>query len=567
MMNFIRTLSPSTSPAHISKKGELLVVRERILQSILLILGVVVIVALIGLAISGISEQNYIRLLGHVATSAAVIAFVLYRRLPYTLRVLVVVIAIFITAMLTLWNDGFVGNVKLYLLAFVAITSVFLDRRFSIAALFVAEAALIISGYLIVNGRVSLPPAIIASGIVSVQLWNETCIFFGLVASLVVFTITRLIDGLENAFYRVEKLSQDLSKERFSLQERVEKRTEEIQYRMRQVLTASEISQTIVSLRDPAQLLSQIVELIRERFDLYYVGVFIVDKLNNAVLRAGTGEAGAKMVAIGHHLVVGGNSMIGWCIVNRQARVALDVGTEAVRFNNPYLPNTRSEMAIPIISRNEVFGALTIQSDRANAFGQEDIQILQGVANSMAIALENMKLFQQAQEAIEEVRTLNREYLREAWSQVTNEVGNLSYTYEDIDPASSAPGKIVHIPLTLREQVIGQITLETETGDLRPDQLEFIDAVTTQTALALENARLLEETQRRAAQEQTLNQLTTEFSRAFSIDDILKIALRQLSELPAVSEVSVHLAPPAKISQTRATQDGSSSHRGNGKEN
>jgi GAF domain-containing protein len=243
------------------------------------------------------------------------------------------------------------------------------------------------------------------------------------------------------------------------------------------------------------------------------------------------------------------------------------VGTEAVRFNNPYLPNTRSEMAIPIISRNEVFGALTIQSDHPNAFGQEDIQILQGIANSLAIALENMKLFQQAQESIEEVRVLNQEYLHEAWSQVTNELGNLSYTYEDQDILPAETGNIVQIPLTLREQVIGQITLETESANLTPDQLEFIDAVTTQTALALENARLLEETQRRAAQEQTLNRLTTEFSRAFSIDDILKIALRQLSELPSVSEVSVHLAPPAKISQARATQDGTHSQRGNGKEN
>lgn len=567
MMNYIRTLSPFTPPAHIAKKGELLVVRERILQTLLLIVGVTALIALAGLTISSIINQQYVQLLGHIATSIVVLVFVLYRRVPYTLRALVVVITIFVTAVLTLWNDGLVGNVKLYLLAFVTVTSVLLNRRFSIAALVMSNGALIISGYLIVNGRVSLPPAIIASGIVSVQLWNETCIFFGIVSNLVVLTITTLISGLENAFYRVERLSQDLSKERFSLQDRVEKRTEEIQYRMRQVLTASEISQTIVSLRDPHQLLGQIVELIRERFDLYYVGVFILDKSNNAILQAGTGEAGAKMVEIGHHLVVGGNSMIGWCIVNRQARVALDVGTEAVRFNNPYLPNTRSEMAIPIISRNEVFGALTIQSDHPNAFGEEDIQILQGVANSMAIALENMKLFQQAQESIEEVRTLNREYLREAWSQVTDELGNLSYTYEDQDAATSAPGKVVNIPLTLREQVIGQITLETETAHLTSDQLEFIDAVTTQTALALENARLLEETQRRAAQEQTLNKLTTEFSRAFSIDDILKIALRQLSELPSVSEVSVHLSPPAKISQARATQDGTSSHRGNGKEN
>jgi GAF domain-containing protein len=146
---------------------------------------------------------------------------------------------------------------------------------------------------------------------------------------------------------------------------------------------------------DVDELINTSVNLIRDQFGFYYVGLFLVDEAKEwAVLRAGTGEAGQLQLAQGHKLKVGGESMIGWSIQNRKARIALDVGQDAVRFKNPALPDTHSEMALPLMSGKEVLGALTVQSTERGAFSDEDITLLQTMADQLAIAIKNARLFE-----------------------------------------------------------------------------------------------------------------------------------------------------------------------------
>ena len=161
---------------------------------------------------------------------------------------------------------------------------------------------------------------------------------------------------------------------------------------------ASEVSRAVSSMLDTETLTHQVVNLIRDHFDFYYVGVFLLDDAGRwAVLRAGTGRAGREMLAQAHRLQVGGSSMIGWCTAHGQARIALDVGQEAVRFDNPHLSETRSEMALPLISRGGVIGALTVQSVEAQAFAAEDIAVLQTMADQVANAIENARLLQETE--------------------------------------------------------------------------------------------------------------------------------------------------------------------------
>lgn len=153
-----------------------------------------------------------------------------------------------------------------------------------------------------------------------------------------------------------------------------------------------------------------------------------------AELRAGTGQAGATLLADRHRLAVGGQSMIGRSISERQPRIALDVGSEAVRFNHPLLPLTRSEMALPLLARDRGLGALTIQSDQPAAFSSDDILSLQGMADLIAVALDNARLFQEAQRALAEVTTLHQRYLSQAWATFaaadTGAEKPLSYSYD-----------------------------------------------------------------------------------------------------------------------------------------
>ncbi len=189
---------------------------------------------------------------------------------------------------------------------------------------------------------------------------------------------------------------------------------QETQRRARQLQTAAEVSRAASSILDTDELVQEAVNLIQDRFDLYYAGLFLVDTTGEwtneperwAVLRAGTGVAGLQMKARGHKLEVGGVSMIGQCIAHGQARVSLNVLQETGRFQNPLLPDTRSELALPLMARGQVIGAITIQSEHENAFTQEDIAVLQTMADQVAIAIQNARLFNQTRQTLAEQETL-----------------------------------------------------------------------------------------------------------------------------------------------------------------
>jgi PAS domain S-box-containing protein len=161
-----------------------------------------------------------------------------------------------------------------------------------------------------------------------------------------------------------------------------------------QLQTASEVAHAASSILSLDELLPKIVELIRGRFDLYYVGLFLTDeKGRQAVLKAGSGEAGQKMLIEGFKLNMDKPSMVGWCIAHHKPRIALDVGKDAVRFDHPLLPFTRSEVAIPLTTRGRIIGAMSLQSARVAAFNKEDMAVFQIMADQVANAVENARLF------------------------------------------------------------------------------------------------------------------------------------------------------------------------------
>ncbi|HMZ07779.1 MAG TPA: PAS domain-containing protein [Anaerolineales bacterium] len=189
-----------------------------------------------------------------------------------------------------------------------------------------------------------------------------------------------------------------------------EETVELLMIRTTQLLTASEVSTAAASILELNDLLPKVVELIRSHFNYYFVSIFLVDERNEkAVLRAATGEIGNTMLAGGHSLVIGNSSMIGWCIANNQARIALDVGKDAVRFINPLLPLTRSEIALPLRTRDGVIGAMGFQSERPSAFTEWDIQALQTMANQVANAINTARLFEERSHLIKEMETKNAE--------------------------------------------------------------------------------------------------------------------------------------------------------------
>ncbi len=193
----------------------------------------------------------------------------------------------------------------------------------------------------------------------------------------------------------------------FDVQQLLHQANLKLDRRALQLQAAAEVSRATSSILDPNELIHQVVELTRERFGMYYVGLYLVDRTDEtrkwARLRAATGEAGRQMVAQGRRIEVGGDTMVGWCIANRQHRLTEDVSEDAARLKNPLLPETRSKLALPLISRGEAIGAMTIQSSQSNSFTDEDITTLQTMVDQLANAIENARLFaehKQAEEAL-----------------------------------------------------------------------------------------------------------------------------------------------------------------------
>jgi GAF domain-containing protein/HAMP domain-containing protein len=492
-----------------------------------------------------------------------------------------------------------------------------------------------------------------------------------------------------------------------SLEERVESRTSQLK-------ASADVGRAAASMLDTDRLLREVVNLMADRFDISYAAVFLLDEPGRfAVLREATGEAGRQLKERGHKLEVGGQSMVGAAVATRQPRVALDVGQEAVRFANPFLPDTRSEIALPLIVGDRVLGALDVQSTREAAFDEASMAVLQGVADQVAVALnnalsyteaqaaarraralyeasqaigrlesdlegtlnammravsetlgyrhwwmavfddrrewlvplassqsslprqpvrsadtpdtpalrsalygethiindpagdprlagvpaqaraesgkfvsmpiivrnvsvgammlgrpsdtpdlderdlevglslasltaiaiENRSLFDQTRRALEEVDAVNRRLTGEAWRTYLAARGEMSFRSGQLsEQATSQTGA----PIVVRGETLGRLSLEDGNPDRQwteEDRL-LLNAVAGEVALAIENARLLEETQRRAAREAQLNQIAERIRRAASIESILRVAVDEVGLVLEASHANVRLGQP-----------------------
>ena len=327
-----------------------------------------------------------------------------------------------------------------------------------------------------------------------------------------------------------------LDKFQSELESQVAERTAQLQ-------ATIEVGRVASSILQPDELIERVVNLISDRFGYYYAAFFLIDSSGRwAELKGATGEAGRTLKIQGHRLEVGGKSMVGTTISTRQARIALDVGKEPARFENPLLPETRSEIALPLIVGDRVLGALDVQSKQEAAFYSDDIETLQGMANQVAIAIENARLFQETQRNLEELRVAHRHYLAEAWAETGRESGQYEYVAGN-EPADQTPkNETVSVPLVLRDQTIGRLSLEGS-QEWTLEERTLIESVATQAALALENARLLEESRQLALRERLAAEIIGKIWSSSNADIILQTAIKELGRALRADEAIIEIKP------------------------
>ncbi|MDD2922315.1 MAG: GAF domain-containing protein [Anaerolineales bacterium] len=346
-----------------------------------------------------------------------------------------------------------------------------------------------------------------------------------------------------------------------SLEERVALRTSEMEKataqsekRAKELQTIAEIARYISTEKDLEKLLPLITHTVSERFGFYHVGVFLLnDTKKFAVLRAANSPGGQVMLKRQHKLEVGQKGIVGNVTATAAPRIALDTGADAAYFNNPDLPETHSEMALPLSARGEVIGALDVQSVEINAFTTLDVSILSLLADQIAIAIDNARLLEESKKALAESQSFFREYLTDAWQTKasSNVIGYYQTTTggkpltrssaQEADVLTADEQDALAVPIQLRGQTIGALNVRVNKNReaLSTEQVNIIESVTERLGLALENARLFEETSTRATREQLVTEITAKIRGTNDPQEMIQIAVDELKRALGASRIEI----------------------------
>jgi GAF domain-containing protein/HAMP domain-containing protein len=434
------------------------------------------------------------------------------------------------------------------------------------------------------------------------SLWQAAVILIGLLASAIVIglaisqfisapvvsltgTANQIVEG--NLDARASVLSRDeigrlaesfntmtsrLREALLGLEQRVAERTAELalanernERRAKQFESIARVSGTISSTRNLDHLLPQITSIISDEFGFYHVGIFLLDTAREyAILSAANSDGGRRMLERSHRLKVGETGLVGYVTSLGKARVALDTGADSIFFDNPDLPETRSEITLPLRVGDEIIGALDVQSREPSAFNQEDIQILSTLADQVSIAIENARQHEETRKALVESESLSHQFIQSSWGRFvrtqpiegirhTGAKSTLLYRKSGNGAGKGASetgqlrprgrGAVLSLPVKLRGAVIGTVDIRSpENRQWDPDELDIVNAILERAAIAMENARLLGESQKLAAKERTIGAISARISAQSEIEDLLKTAAQELGRTLPGMEVSIQLA-------------------------
>ena len=374
-------------------------------------------------------------------------------------------------------------------------------------------------------------------------------------------------------------LSTELNQSLKGLEKTVAERTLILQRRARQLQAAAEVGRAAVTIRDLDILLTEVTRLISIRFDVYHVGIFLLDEAGDyAILRAANSPGGKQMLQDHYRLNVEKQGLVGYVSRRGEPRIATDVETDLVHYKNPYLPETRSEIALPLSVGGKILGVLDVQSSRASVFSQEDASILQIMADQIAIAIDNAHLLAESRQALEVSRKAYGELSREIWQKFLTSQGILAYlsTKSDSGAAISpnewypeltvacesgevvrAENNSIAIPITLRENVIGVFRLQKndEEGAWTQEEIDLMQSITDQVSIALESARLYEDTQRRAERERLAGEISARMRETNNPQEILQTAVRELRQALQTNKAQVIITDSSAMELISETHD------------
>lgn len=492
----------------------------------------------------------------------ALIAFV--PDTSYRLQTVALLLMLYGLGLVRSLDMGVFGGIAALWLAAVTLAGLFLGWWAGVVMLGLCFATALLVGWQFSVGSLTVVDSGFLTNNADLRTWAAVAVGMLVLGGGIVIAQRRLLRGVVSALARSRASAHRLSEAQEMLESRVEERTVDLRKRARYLRATATVARDAASILDVSELLSRVVRLISKQFDFYHAGLFLIDETKNwAELKAASSEGGQRMLARNHRLRVGVQGTVGYVASRGVPRIALDVGEDAVYFSNPDLPETRSVMTLPLRARGEIIGVLDVQSREPEAFTEEDISVLGVLADQVAVAISNARLFEQVQESIDAERRAMGELTREAWMNLVRSRPDLGFvsesrgTYElDADTwrpeekwvfQAGAPTipeddpSVLAVPVKVRGQTVGVIhaQLPERSGIWNEDRRSLMMALAQQLGAALESARLYRQTQQRAAREQLTIEISDRIRSSLNIDTILQTAVREIGEAMDVHDLSI----------------------------
>ncbi len=540
--------------------------RQQLVRRVLQVLAIVGALALGVSSYNAIQEGEAVLIPFYVGVYAILLLVTFWRRTRYVFQAGAILGGIYALGVVGLIEAGLSGDGRVFLIVFPVVTTLFFGQRGGILSLLLAVLTVAAFGWAFSTGRLFIPIEEQANSADSTA-WFSGSIVFLMLGTLLVSSLYYLLPRLSDALLRSRKLTQELEIQRTTLEERVIERTAALERRSVQLETAAQVARDAAAIRDVEQLLEETVRLVSDRFGFFHTGIFLLDEAGEyAVLRAASSEDGQRMLARGHRLKVGGSGIVGYVTGRGEHRIASDEGADVIYFDNPDMPDTRSEMALPLRVRGNIIGALDVQSKEPQAFDEEDVAVLHALADQIAMALSNARLLQQLQESLTRQQRTFGELSNRAWADTLQTQSGLSYRYtqgsvtqltelsqseqnarevsdetQHSEPAQALPE--LNVPLKVREYEIGTINVHkpSDAGDWTPEEMALLETMTDQLGVALESARLYQDAQRRAARERLVSDVTTRMRETLDVDTVLQTAVREMRQVLGLHDVTVRL--------------------------
>jgi len=524
----------------ISKKDDW---QENFLQRILILSAIIGIFALISAVLNTDNltlKSIYVGVFVTLVTSIII-------KMPYMAKAYIFIALPFILGVSSLSETGIRGDALFFLLAVVTFAALLIGHRAGIATIIIGELTLTVMGYLLLNNYYSLSDKQALVG--DITGWLSAGFSFLLISSVEMVGLRMVQEGYDQAKSNVEKMVVALRESQLEMEKRVVERTQELTHKTKQLNASTLVAHEIASMQDLDNLLNRTVHLISEQFGFYHTAIYLMNIRGDfVVLQASSSEGGKQLMDKGYRLRVGTEGIVGSVAAEKRAHIAFDVGEDAVFFDVPELPETRSEFSLPLIVHNKVIGVLDMQSSETQAFRYDEVELFQTMADQIAATIENTRLLTESQLVISQLDVILNEETRQSWiteSDSKNPAFQYSVTgVKAVERPKELKGKnVLDIPLVLRGQRIGKLTLQrkSEYQNWTNQEEAVAKDVATQAALALENIRLVERTRQRANREQVISVVTSRIRETLDLETVLRTSAREIQRALSLQEAEIRL--------------------------